>query len=99
MNTTLSENASEVAANLAYLNNEIAKAKVLVEDVIEDGKHKAERLVKRATVNTLDCIEDTTYYIKRHPWQAVGVAACVGTALGLLLSLVIPTGSTSKATD
>jgi len=86
MNTTATR-ATDVAVNVANLTEELGKAKELVDDAIATGKHKAERLAKRATVAVDDCIVDTTYFIKKHPWQAVGVAAFIGTAAGLLVSL------------
>ena len=86
MNTTATR-ATDLAVNLANLTEEFGKAKEMVDDAIETGKHKAERLVKKASFAVEECIEDTTHFIKKHPWQAVGVAAFIGTAAGLLMSL------------
>jgi len=88
MNSTTT-NAADVAINLAHLTDELGKAREIVDDVIEQGKHKAERLGKQATWAVEDCLEDTRYYIKKHPWQAVGVASCLGLAAGLLVSLAL----------
>lgn len=79
------ENVTDAAINLAHLTHEVAKAKVLVDDVIDDGKRKVERTVKRGFVAVEDCIEDTTYFIKRHPWQSVATALGLGTAMGLFV--------------
>ena len=79
------ENVMDAAVNLAHLTHEVGKAKVLVNDTIEDGKHKVERTFKRTLVAAEDCIEDTTHFIKRHPWQSVGVAVGVGAIAGLLV--------------
>ena len=76
------ENVTD-AINLAHLTHQVAKAKVLIDDVMDDGKRKVERTAKRGLVAVEDCIEDTTYYIKRHPWQSVGTALGLGTAIGL----------------
>ncbi len=78
------ENVTDTAINLAHLTHEVSKAKVLIDDVVEDGKRKAERMLKRGFVAAEDCVEDTTYFIKRHPWQSVGAALGVGAAFGLL---------------
>ena len=78
------ENVKDAAVNLAHLSNQVAKAKLLIEDSINDGKHKVERKVKRGFVAVEDCIEDTTYFIKRHPWESVGAAVGVGAIVGLL---------------
>lgn len=78
------ENATGAAINLAHLTHEVSKARVLIDDVLEDGKRKAERMVKRGVVAAEDYLEDTTYFIKRHPWQSVGAALGVGAAIGVL---------------
>ena len=79
------ENVTDAAVNLAHLTHQVAKAKVLIDDVIDDGKHNVERTVKRGFVAVEDCVEDTTYFIKRHPWQSVGSALGLGAGIGLLL--------------
>jgi len=78
------ENITDAAKNFAHLGHQVAKAKVLIDDVIDDGKHKVERSVKRGFVAVEDCIEDTRHLIKRHPWESVGVAVGVGAIFGLL---------------
>lgn len=83
MESKVVENVTD-AINLAHLTHEVSKAKVLIDDVLEDGKRKAERLVKRGFVAAEDCVEDSTYFIKRHPWQSVGAAFGVGAAIGVL---------------
>ena len=84
MESNLMENITEKAINLPDFTEQVEKAKVLVNDVIEDGKHKVERTFKRGFIATEECIEDTTYFIKRHPWQAVGTAVGIGAVFGLL---------------
>jgi ElaB/YqjD/DUF883 family membrane-anchored ribosome-binding protein len=79
------ENVTEAAINLAHVTHQVAKAKVLIDDVMDDGKRKVERTAKRSLVAVEDCIEDTTYFIKRHPWQSVGTAAGLGAAIGLFV--------------
>jgi ElaB/YqjD/DUF883 family membrane-anchored ribosome-binding protein len=69
--------------NLPDLAQQVAKAKVLVNDVIEDGRHKVGRTFKRGIIATEECIEDTGYFIKRHPWQSVGTAVGIGALVGL----------------
>ena len=77
------ENVTDKGINLPDLAQQVTKAKVLVNDVIEDGKHKVERTFKRGIIATEECIEDTTYFIKRHPWQSVGTAIGIGAVVGL----------------
>lgn len=78
------ENVTDKAINLPDLTRQVTKAKVLINDVVEDGKHKMERTFKRGVIATEECIEDTTYFIKRHPWQSVGTAVGIGAVVGLL---------------
>ena len=78
------ENVTDKAINLPDLAQQVEKAKVLVNDVIEDGKHKVGRTFKRGIIATEECIEDTGYFIKRHPWQSVGTAVGIGAVVGLL---------------
>lgn len=83
METNTMENFTDKAINFTDLTEGVAKAKVFVNEVIEDGKHKAQRTFKRGIIATEECIEDTTYFIKRHPWQSVGIAVGIGTIFGL----------------
>ena len=85
MESKTMENVTDTAINLAHLTHQVAKAKVLIDDVVDDGKRKVERTAKRGIVAMEDCIEDTTYFIKRHPWQSVGTALGLGTAMGLFV--------------
>ena len=84
METKLIEKAVDGAAQFAHLAHEVSAAKARVNDLVEDGTRKAQRIVKRGVVTAEDCVEDTTYYIKRHPWQSVGIALGVGAGAGLL---------------
>ena len=84
MESNARENVTGKAINLPDLTEQVTKAKTLVNDVIEDGKHKMERTFKRGIIATEECIEDTTYFIKRHPWQSVGTAVGIGAVIGLL---------------
>jgi ElaB/YqjD/DUF883 family membrane-anchored ribosome-binding protein len=78
------ENVAGPAINLTDLTQQVTKAKVLANDFIEHGKHKVERTFKRGIIATEECIEDTTYFIKRHPWLSVGTAVGIGAVVGLL---------------
>ena len=89
METKTIERAADGAPQFAHLTHEVSKARALVNDVIEDGKRKAQRSVKHAVVAAEECVEDTTYYIKRHPWQSVGLAAGLGVGTGLLASWMV----------
>ena len=88
METTTTENVADAAMNLAHLTRQVAKARILIDDVIDDGRMKAQRTLKRGKFAAEDCIEDTTHFIKRHPWQSVGGALGLGAGIGLLLGWV-----------
>ena len=83
MESNTMEHLTDKPINLPDLTEGVSKAKVFVNDFIEDGKHKVERTFKRGRMATEECIEDTTYFIKRHPWQSMGVAVGVGAVVGL----------------
>lgn len=82
------ENVNDATINLAHLSHQISKAKVLVDDVLEDGKRKIERTAKRSFNAAEECVENTTYFIKRHPWESVGISVGVGAVGGLLTGLL-----------
>jgi len=83
MESNTMENITDNAVNLADLTHQVTKAKVRINDVIEDGKHKVERSFRRGIIATEECVEDTTFFIKRHPWQSVGTAVGIGAVVGL----------------
>ena len=56
MESKVVENVTDASIHLAHLTHEVSKAKVLIDDVLEDGKRKAERLVKRGFVAAEDCV-------------------------------------------
>ncbi len=84
MQTTTVENSSSREFNFEHLAARAAKGKMLAEELAEIGKRKAERILRRGVETGEDCLDETTHYIKRHPWQSVGIAAGVGAFFGLL---------------
>jgi hypothetical protein len=65
MENKVADNATDAAISLAHLKHEMSKARVLIDDVLDDGKRKGQRIVKRGYVAAEDYVEDTTYFIKR----------------------------------
>jgi len=96
MNTEMVQNASDMSANLAHLTHEVSKARTLVEDAIEDGKLKAQRLIRRSKIRAEDCVDETTYFLKHHPWQSVGVALGVGAGVGVLAGWLVSRSATCR---
>jgi ElaB/YqjD/DUF883 family membrane-anchored ribosome-binding protein len=86
METKTIQKITDGVFQLGHLTQEVSKASIFANDVIEDGKRKAQRTVRRAYVKAQYFVEDTTYYIKRHPWQSVSIAAGFGVGTGLLAS-------------
>lgn len=78
------ENGRSAGFKLAHLTAKAAEGKMLAEDLVEIGKRKAQRLVKRSYEAGEDYLDESKRYIKHHPWQSVGVALGVGLSLGFL---------------
>lgn len=72
------------AAKLAHLTVKAAEGKMLAEDLVEIGKRKAQRMVRKGYEAGEDYLDESKRYIKHNPWQSVGVALGVGLTLGFL---------------
>jgi ElaB/YqjD/DUF883 family membrane-anchored ribosome-binding protein len=83
MDTNVIEKLTDATRQVAHLDH-LSRASALVGDAVEDGKRKARRALKRSYVAAEDCLEDTTYYIRHHPWQSVSIALGVGAGVGVL---------------
>lgn len=82
--TTNLENGKNTGLKLAHLAAKAAEGKIIAEDMLEIGKRKAERLVRRGYEVGEDYVDETRRYVKHHPWQSVGLALGVGLTLGFL---------------
>lgn len=82
--TTTVENGKNPALKLAQLAAKAAEGKIIAEDMLEIGKRKAQKLVRRGYEAGEDYLDETRHYVKHHPWQSVGVALGVGLTLGFL---------------
>jgi len=82
MQTTAVANGKNSGVKLAHLAAKAAEGKIIAEDLVEIGKRKAQKLVRRGYEAGEDYLDDTTHYIKHHPWQSIGVALGVGLTLG-----------------
>jgi len=84
METATVENGRSTGSKFAHLAAKAAEGKMLAEDFAEIGKRKAQRMIRRGREAGEDCLEETTHYVKHHPWQSVGIAAGVGAFVGVL---------------
>ena len=84
MSSTTVANEKHTGINLAHLAAKAVEGKVVAEDLVEIGKRKAKRMVRRSVEAGEDYLDETTYCIKHHPWQSVGVALGGGLTLGFL---------------
>jgi ElaB/YqjD/DUF883 family membrane-anchored ribosome-binding protein len=84
---TAVENDKSTAFTLAHLSARAAEGKMLAEDLVEIGKRKTQRAIRKGREAGEDYLDDTTHYIKHHPWQSVGIAVGIGAFVGLLFGL------------
>jgi ElaB/YqjD/DUF883 family membrane-anchored ribosome-binding protein len=82
--TTNVENGKNPGLKLAHLAAKAVGGKIIAEDMLEIGRRKAERLVRRGYEAGEDYLDETRHYVKHHPWQSVGLALGVGLTLGFL---------------
>jgi ElaB/YqjD/DUF883 family membrane-anchored ribosome-binding protein len=90
--TATVENGKSTAVKLGHLAARVSEGKMLAEDVVEIGKREAQRMIRRGYAAGEDYLDDTTHYIKHHPWQSVGIALGVGIGLGFLSGLMSKRG-------
>lgn len=69
---------------LAEAGIDVAVLKKKLTNAVDDAILDAERLAKHGRRAIEDTIDDTTYLIKKNPWQSVGYAAGAGLGMGLV---------------
>jgi ElaB/YqjD/DUF883 family membrane-anchored ribosome-binding protein len=84
MRTATVANGKHTGVKLGHLAAKAVEGKILAEDLVGLGKRKAQKMIRRGYDAGEDYLDDTTYYIKHHPWQSIGVALGVGLTLGFL---------------
>jgi ElaB/YqjD/DUF883 family membrane-anchored ribosome-binding protein len=84
MQTATVENGTSTGIKFTHLAAKAAEGRMLAEDFAEIGKRKALRMIRRGREAGEDYLDETTHYVKHHPWQSVGIAAGVGAFVGLL---------------
>jgi ElaB/YqjD/DUF883 family membrane-anchored ribosome-binding protein len=84
MKTEAVENAKGAAFKMAHLTARAVEGRILAEDLVEIGKRKAQRMVRRGYETGEDYLDESKRYIKHNPWQSVGAALGIGLVLGFL---------------
>ena len=86
--TTAVQNGKAAAFKLAHLTAKAAEGKMLAEDLVEIGKRKAQRIVRKGYEAGEDYLDESKRYIKHNPFRAVGVALGVGLTLGFVSGIL-----------
>ena len=82
MRTAIMENGRSTGIKLGHLAAKAAEGKILAEDLVDIGKRKAQRIIRKGYEAGEDYADETKRYIKHHPWQSLGVAIGVGLTIG-----------------
>ena len=87
METVTTENQDSAALTLAHLAARTVAGKVLVEDLLDIGKRKTQRAIRKGIDAGEDYLDEARHYSKRNPWKSCGIAAGVGAFVGLIIGL------------
>lgn len=78
----ISDTEALLRAMAGQAGESVAAARAKVKDSLEAARDRLGPLGEEAA----EQVRATDDYVREHPWQAVGIAALVGIALGLLIS-------------
>jgi ElaB/YqjD/DUF883 family membrane-anchored ribosome-binding protein len=78
-------NALETAGKIAEVGLDFALLKKRLESAVGDVVRDTERMAKHGRHAVQDGMDDTTYWIKKNPWQSVGYAAGAAFGIGLCI--------------
>lgn len=77
--------ALETAGKIAEVGVDFRLLKKRLGNAVDDAVLEAEGMAKHGRRAMEDVMEDTTYWIKKNPWQSVGYAAGAAFGIGLCL--------------
>ena len=81
------KDAEELLRNTGHQTSESFKAaRAKFETTLETAKTELIRVEESLVEKTKDAAYATDRYVKAHPWQSVGLGACVGVIFGLLIA-------------
>jgi ElaB/YqjD/DUF883 family membrane-anchored ribosome-binding protein len=67
-------------------SDRLAEARARIRESVEAAKRRLGEAQSRVAQEGAEALHATDDYVKRNPWQAVGIAAGIGLIAGLLLS-------------
>jgi ElaB/YqjD/DUF883 family membrane-anchored ribosome-binding protein len=73
-------------ATASQAGETVAAARAKVKDSLDSAKDKLGVFGEEAAEQARAAVHATDDYVRDHPWQAVGIAALAGIAIGLLIS-------------
>ncbi|MBS1806580.1 MAG: hypothetical protein JST84_00135 [Acidobacteria bacterium] len=85
MNTELLKKGIKVGAKAATIGVGAARMKENMSYAVEDQIVAAKRAMKRTRYAAEDCLDETEYRIKQHPFRAVGIVFGLGFGVGLMI--------------
>ena len=89
MRTAVLENGKSTGIKFGHLAAKAAEGKILAEDLVDIGKRKAQRFIRKGYEAGEDYLDETKRYVKHHPWQSLGVVLGVGLTLGFLSGFLV----------
>lgn len=75
----------ETAGKIAEVGVDFGLLKKRLENAVDDAVLEAERMAKPGRRAMEDVMEDTTYWMKKNPWQSVAYAAGAAFGIGLCI--------------
>src|SRR5258708_34203670 len=89
MPTTTVQNGKAAAFNLAHLTAKATEGRLLAEDLVEIGKRKAQRIVRKGYEANEDYLDESKRFINDKPGHVVGAPLAMRIRLGFLSGFLI----------
>ena len=92
--TTVNENnpmvreAFDTVGKIAEAGLDFGILKKKLDNAVDEAALDAQRIAKHGKHAVGDAVDDTTYWIKKNPWQSVGYAAGAGLGIGLVVGAI-----------